>query len=119
MKKVSVRCWKVKSFRAGKTLPDHLFVTYPESDSGHDLITCLNCGEIYAVTIVKEVYVGPSLDNKVKGINCISCGLSLDRNYAKYPETYVVDGERHSYAREVVLPDDNQSIVKEFYGIYE
>ena len=119
MKKIPVRCWEVKNYRLGKAYPDCLFITYPESDNGHDLITCLNCGEIYAVTIVKEVYLGPPLEEKIKGLNCVSCGKPLKNNYASYPDLYIADGKQYAYSRDMVLPSDSQSIVKEFYGIYE
>jgi len=119
MNKVSVRCWEVENHRLGESVPDHLIITYPEDNSGHELITCLNCGEIYAVTVVKEVYIGPPLAEKVKGIRCVSCGEYLIGNYAYYPETYIADGKQHAYRRNIELPDDKQSIVKELFGIYD
>ena len=119
MNKVSVRCWEVQNYRSGEASPDRLFITYPEDNSGHDLITCLNCGKVYAVTVAKEVYVGPPLAEKLKDINCVSCGKLLDGNYGYYPEVYVSDGNQHTHKREIEVPDDNLSIVKEFYGIYE
>ncbi len=119
MNKVSVRCWEIENYRSGAAAPDHLFITYPEDNSGHELITCTNCGELYAVTVVKEVYVGPPLSTKVKGLKCIKCGGQLEENFAYYPETYFADGELITYQRDTVMPDDNKSLVKEFYGIYE
>lgn len=119
MKKVAVRCWQVENHRLGVDTADHLFVTYPESNNGHKLITCTNCGELYAVTVVKEVYVGPPLVQKIKGLKCIECGCNLDKNFAYYPEMYFVDGELITYQRDEVLPDDEKSCVKDFYGIYE
>jgi hypothetical protein len=98
---------------------DCLYLTYPEDNSGHNLITCLKCGAVYAVTIAEEVYVGPPLDNKLKGLDCSHCGSSLEGNYAYYPETYIASGKKHSYCRPTEIPPDDQSIVKEFEGIYE
>ncbi|MGH7158421.1 MAG: hypothetical protein ACREGD_05165 [Candidatus Saccharimonadales bacterium] len=119
MTKVSVRRWEVETYRSGAASPDRLFITYPEDNSGHDLITCLNCGEVYAVTVAKEVYVGPPLAEKVEDINCVSCGKLLDGNCGYYPEVYASDGNQHAYKRETEVPDDSLSIVKQFYGIYE
>ncbi len=119
MNKVSVRCWEVENYRSGANAPDHLFITYPEGNSGHELITCKNCGELYASTVVKEVYVGPPLAEKMKGVKCIKCGNNLDNNFAYYPETYLANGKLITYQRNTEIPDDSESLVKEFYGIYE
>jgi hypothetical protein len=119
MNKVLVRCWKVENYRVGANASDHLFITYPEDNSGHELITCKNCGELYAITIVKEIYVGPPLNEKLRGIKCIKCAINLDSNFAYYPENYFVNGEMFTYRRDVLIPRDNESLVREFYGVYE
>jgi DNA-directed RNA polymerase subunit N (RpoN/RPB10) len=119
MNKVLVRCWEVEVHRQGAQTPDCLLITYPEENSGHDLITCLQCGQIYAVTVAKEVYVGPPLLQKILDLQCVNCGAPLAHNYAPYPETYVVSGARHSYHRATELPSDESSVIKELYDIYE
>lgn len=119
MKKVKVRCWKIMNYRKDAASPDCLYITYPEENSGHDLITCIKCGAVYAVTIAKQVYVGPPLDEKVKQLNCSVCGISLDGNYANYPETYIANGKRYSYERDKEIPSDDKSLIKEFEGVYE
>ncbi|MBS3955316.1 MAG: hypothetical protein KGZ88_20390 [Methylomicrobium sp.] len=119
MNKVLVRCWELESYQSGVIKPHILYITYPEDNSGHDLITCMECGEIYAVTVVKEVYIGPPLSEKIKELKCVRCGRALDGNYSYYPERYVFDGNSYSFNRPKELPDDKLSIVKEFYGIYE
>jgi len=119
MNKVLVRCWEIYNYRPGEELPDRLFITYPEGNAGHDLITCLNCGEIYAITLVKKIYVGPPLEIKIRKLKCVSCGNLLDGNIARYPDTYIIEGNKYNYERDLVLPNDSSSIVKEFYGIYE
>jgi hypothetical protein len=66
------------------------------------------------------VYGGPSLEEKLKGMNCIKCGNELLTHYANYPETYrSISGKIYSYSRNLMMPADNESIVKEFPGIYE
>lgn len=119
MKKLQVRCWRVSQYRLGVTRPDELFVTYPEDNSGHSLITCLSCGELFAVTVAKEVYIGPPLETKVLGVACPQCGSSLSGNWAYYPDTYVVDGRSYSYDRPAVPPPDEDSELKDLNGIYE
>lgn len=119
MNKVLVRCWKLENYRPGRSAPDELFITYPESNNGHELITCTNCGEIYAITVVKEVYVGPPLAEKIRDMKCVKCGKKLEENFSYYPENYISDGQRIAYQRSTMIPDDNQTLVKEFYGIYE
>lgn len=119
MNKVKVRCWKVKSYSRSTGVPDILYITYPEDNSGHNLITCINCGAIYAITVVKEVYVGPPLEQKIKRLNCSICGQPLENNYAFYPATYILNGRKYSFQRPEEIPPDDESIVKEFEGIYE
>ncbi len=119
MNKVKVRCWKVSQHRPGTGSSDELFITYPEDNSGHSLITCLSCGALLAVTVVKEVYVGPPLEEKLSDLSCPECGGALKGNWAYYPEAYVVDGVVCGYERPSVIPPDEESLVMEFYGVYE
>ena len=119
MNKVKVRCWNISQWRPGVDRSDELFITYPEDNSGHSLITCLSCGGLFAVTVAKEVYVGPPLEEKLLDAICSQCGRGLRGNWAYYPEAYVVDGQVFSYERASVIPPDEESIVREFDGIYE
>jgi len=119
MKTVLVRCWIIENYQMGRSSPDELFITYPEDNAGHDLITCLNCGEVYAVSVDQEVYIGPPLKEKVKNLSCDSCDKPLEGNYAYYPETYLKNGRMYSYQRPLEIPGEDSSIVKEFKGIYE
>lgn len=119
MNRVSVRCWKVNNYGSGIDSPDRLFITYPEDNNGHNLIICKSCGQIYAVTIVKEVYIGPPLVEKLDKIRCVKCGDFMKCNFAYYPEMYYSDGNLVSFKRDNVIPDEKESLVIEFYGIYD
>lgn len=117
MNKVLVRCWELSiPFRQSNA---KLYITYPEDNSGHRLITCTNCGEVYAVTISKEVYVGPSLEEKLLSMQCNTCGIALTDNYEFYPETFISDGVKFCYKRSLQMPLEEESIVKEFLSIYD
>jgi hypothetical protein len=118
MKKIAVRCWKIEVHRSDIDNNFPLYITYPEDNSGHDLITCLNCGAIYAIDICKQVYIGPPLDDKLKGMNCSCCNKPLENSYAYYPETYLFSGNKYFYKRSLDIPPDEDSMVKEFEGIY-
>ena len=98
---------------------DKLFITYPEDNSGHSLITCLTCGALFAVTVATEVYVGPPLNAKLDAVMCPKCGIRLSDNLAYYPETYVIEGRVHSFERSCSLPPNDELTVEEFDGIYE
>ncbi len=119
MKQVLVRCWEVYHYRSPTLEPTRLYITYPEDNSGHDLITCLRCGTVYAVTVAKEVYIGPPLVEKLRGLKCIKCNVSLEENFAYYPDTYIYNGNECSYERPTVIPPDETSIVVAFPEIYE
>lgn len=116
MKKVAVRCWEIKNYHTDRE-PDTLFITYPEGHMGYSLLTCLTCGAIYAVDVSAELYIAP-LDEKLKEVRCTHCNNFLSNNYAYYPETYVKNGKIYHFKREMVIPPDEESVIKEFEAIY-
>lgn len=115
MNKVQVRCWRIH-------VPDRkedLLITYPEDNQGHGLISCLDCGAVYAVTVAKEVYVGPPLEEKLKGVKCVGCGALLTDTQAAYPERYRDDGGNvREYERSELIPNDEDSTVVELPDVY-
>lgn len=117
MKKEQVRCWEINATHG--SIIDRLYITYPEGSYGHKLITCLNCGEIFAVNLTKELYVGPSLEEKLKGTICPACNVQLVDYYSEYPEKYLgSDGVVYKYDRDKEIPSDDTSTVREFLEIY-
>lgn len=115
MNTVQVRCWRIRVPGRG----DGVLITYPEDNQGHSLISCLRCGTIYAVTVAKEVYVGPPLDQKLKGLECIGCGAPLAETQAPYPERYRDEGGNVcEHQRSELIPNDEDSMVVEFPDIY-
>lgn len=64
MQKSLVRCWKIINWQRNN--PNELFLSYPEDNRGHSLISCLKCGHIYAVSESRRVYRGPALQEKLK-----------------------------------------------------
>ncbi|MEW5960982.1 MAG: hypothetical protein AB1801_24920 [Chloroflexota bacterium] len=117
MEKEKVRCWKLEIKTGSST--EQLYITYPEGSYGHKLISCLNCGEIFAVNLTKELYVGPSLEDKLRDVQCPICDVILFDHYSEYPEKYLgSDGVIHKHIRENEIPSDDTSIVKEFLEIY-
>lgn len=117
MMKSKVRCWLVENWRDEGT-PDILHVTYPEDNSGYDLISCLNCGHVYSASVAKAVYVGPPLSDKLKDIRCISCGVSLGQSAYSYPDKYLYDGVVFEFTRSLEMPSDDDSVVLDFDEIY-
>jgi RNase P subunit RPR2 len=115
MKIIQVRCWHVRA--TGRK--DDLLITYPEDNQGHALISCLECGAVYAVTVAKQVYFGPPLEQKLQRMKCINCGALLAKTYAAYPDRYRDDnGNVREYDRSSRIPDDEDSIVAELPDIY-
>lgn len=118
MNKSKVRCWQIENWRTGRRSPDVVLITYPENNDGHDLITCLNCGHVYSVSISKMVYVGPSLQEKMNNFFCVECSLPMRDKYSLYPNKYRIDGEVIEFERPQEIPSDSESIVREFDEIY-
>jgi hypothetical protein len=82
------------------------------------LISCLNCGHIYSVSVATIVYVGPDLQNKLKSIECLECGSNLCKTFSPYPERYFTESGVLRFERPSVIPPDSESFVKEFDEIY-
>jgi len=113
MKNNKVRCWKffVENSEA-------VFASYPEDNSGYDLVCCLNCGQIYAVGIEKEVYGGIDRHTQSKNKHCIRCGNSIDGLLKSYPEHYLsLDGSIHRWVRPKEFPTFDSEI-KEFPDLF-
>lgn len=117
MKKSIVRCWRIENWR-GKAQPDELYITYPEDNWGHDLISCLECGHIYSVDISRQGYFGPEIEKKLVGLHCIRCGKPLDKSVAPYPEKYLSKEGIVAFQRPRKIPADEDSITVSFDEIY-
>jgi DNA-directed RNA polymerase subunit N (RpoN/RPB10) len=112
MKTEQVRCWMTGS-------SNELFITYPEGDMGHRLICCTSCGKVYAVNVLKQLYIEPDLDVQLSHMKCITCGESLFHNWHYYPDKYLgADGKLKSFERSIVIPPDSESIIEEFPEIF-
>jgi hypothetical protein len=118
MIKVKVRCWEFQDYYSDEKKINRVYTTYSEGFGGYWLMTCLSCGTIYAVDIEAELYQMP-IDKKIKGIKCITCGKELFNNYAEYPNTYIQDNKKYSFKTPTLYPRDEDSIIMEFYSIYD
>jgi hypothetical protein len=104
---------------SGSSLAPHVvYIAYPDFGLGHTLISCLSCGEIYAIDTVAELYSEPQLKVRLQNLNCIKCNSNLSDVYSEYPNAYVFAGEVHQFDPPVEYPTDETMIVKEFYSIY-
>lgn len=112
MKKESVRCWKM-----GKN-NEHV-ITYPEGDKGHKLICCKYCGEVYAVNIIKQIYIEPDLDRQLNNMNCLKCGAALAGHWLDYPDNYIdKNGSICSFYRPEIIPEKESSLILDLYEVY-
>jgi hypothetical protein len=110
MKSEKVRCWEIRK---------GVLITYPEGNLGHELITCLRCGLIYSVNVPRKIYVGPPIEDRLKGLHCMKCGSSLLTTWAYYPEKHLNEhGEITEMKRPEEIPPENQSMVVEFPELY-
>ena len=119
MKKEPVRCWALSLPNYLGQAEDGHWITFPEDNAGHDLITCINCGHLYAVNVARSVYLGPPLAEKLGSLKCVQCEKPLDAFGKKYPEVYR-DNTGHvlALARPVVFPPDEESVIRQLDQIY-
>lgn len=119
MKIVQISCWEKYLFDSETNKQTRVITTYPEDNIGYDLISCLSCGQIYAIDISKEVYIGPERKVKLKTVNCIQCNKILAKTVAPYPEKYRLEtGKILEWKRDMELPNDDDAIIEKVYGIY-
>ena len=112
IKKEKFSCWRV-----GKN--NELLITYPESEIGHDLISCSNCGHIYSVNVAKRLYSDIDINNLLESFRCLNCNSVLADNWLEYPENFVrKDGSIGRYRRSRKIPDENDSVVVEIDEVY-
>jgi len=115
--KVRVRCWETGPNQS-------LYVTFPDGFGGHNLICCRNCGEIYAVNVILQLYLEADVDRQLSERECEKCQHKLASNWLRYPDNHLKEdgsigkfnqSEEYPYGE---FPLDEHSIVKEFWDIY-
>jgi len=112
-----VRCWEESVSHGGES--QVLLLTYPEGSLGYRLVSCLQCGTVYAANVTKQLYVGPSLPELLGTLVCQKCGAQLGTSGHPYPEKYLgIDGEVHSYERPPEIPQDSDAVVRELPDLY-
>ena len=114
MNMVKVRCWQ---YSVGEG--ESVFATYPEGNMGHNLMSCLNCGQVYAVNIETVVYIGPPLAERLAASRCAKCGEPLNEHAHSYPEKYLSHtGVIESFLKPGVIPPEETSVIVELPGLY-
>jgi hypothetical protein len=117
MRKSLVRCQKIENWR-GRENPDILYLAQSQDNIGFDLLSCLNCGHIYAVDISSMVYTGPAINKKLSEINCITCNSILLDTAEKYPDKYMSEGKIIEFDPPNEIPEDKDLVVISFDEIY-
>lgn len=130
MKKIELKCWKV--FKSGLTDTPLKRLSYiekegdvlyyrpmqPEAHYGHDLVSCLNCGEIYAIPISVEMYHEPR-EAKLKKTNCVNCAKNLEETAKSYPDFYLgKDQKVYKALKKYGDENDDNMIFREFWDLY-
>jgi hypothetical protein len=78
----------------------------------------LRCGHIYSASVIKQVYIGPDLKQKLTAMCCVDCGAALTETVAPYPEQYLSSDGVMNYQRPTEIPLDEESVVVDFDEIY-
>ena len=116
MKKLTTRCWKRRSVLSDES-STILYYTIPEHSYGCELISCLNCGEVYAYDVMAPLYIKP-LEGVLEETNCIKCNKKLSETSRPFPDVYLgEDGKVYKFVRRAT-PNDENSIIHEFWDLY-
>ena len=116
MRKRQVRCYSGYA-NVGTVANVKVYFTFSEA---YDLrlFSCLSCGEIFVID-----YENPGLHNKsysqvAVGQLCPRCGSNLGSVLSPYPDQfYYLDGKIGEFEKPRIIPNDNESEVREFFEI--
>lgn len=115
--RILVRCWPLQLPSADGHIENGHFIAYPDGFGGNDLFTCTGCGHLYAANI-EMACLGPTLEEKIRGCDCVRCGGPLTALLQRYPESYLDSSLRLlKHVRGRIPPRDSDSIVREFDSI--
>ena|SRR5688572_15754097 len=117
MRKSQVRCWRHEVPGVGG-VADVIHISYPEGHYGHDLLSCLKCGHVYAAAVARQLYSDQSLVDKLAAQACVSCGSPLGETCRPYPDEYLSHGAIRTFARPLTIPPDEDSLVLQFDELY-
>ncbi len=95
-----------------------VFVSYPRTDIGYDLLQCIECGQVYAVEIGYETYIGPPRMQRLRGAMCVACGAELSTSVVEYPMTFLCkDGTVGHMVKSSIAPTTDP-VFRELPSIY-
>ncbi len=122
MKKSKSKCYNVVSFDQNLKPIQSVYLTYrSDMGQGYTFLSCLECGTIYLYDSEHEVYVGPSLEEKLTKTNCCKCNSQLSKSAKAYPEEFLGEDKKiHKFYNPylVTMPPEEDLVVEEFWDLY-
>lgn len=123
MKKSKSKCYKVVSFDSNLKPVQSVYLAYvSDIGQGYNFISCLECGTVYLYDSEHVMYVGPSLEEKLKQTNCCNCNSPLSKSSHPYPDQFLGEDKKiHKFYNPylVTTPPEKDLIVEEFYDLYK
>jgi hypothetical protein len=116
MKKIQVRCYRAY-VRVGQVYNIEVYYTLPDFGYYTELYTDLRTGEIYALEVGDNEISSKSIDEIVSNLLCPMTMQSLVGHLTKYPQSFLYKNEIGHFEPSMIIPEDENSTVKEFWEI--
>jgi DNA-directed RNA polymerase subunit RPC12/RpoP len=89
-----------------------------EGWSKNSLATCIECGELFVIDFENPKFDNLNLIEIVGNTFCPKCNSKLKDTIKEYPKHIkLVNGEIGSFVSNQFIPNDNETIIAEFYEI--
>ena len=116
MKKIQVPCWRHHEI-PGDFSSDLVYYTIPRHSYGYHLMSCTNCGEIYAYDVMAPFYI-KSLEEILNEADCVKCGKKMSDSSKPYPD-FFLNSQRNIKKSNYVRAGKEQDVIKkEFWDLY-
>ena len=108
MKEITERYFKVRAYNCKTREWEDHFTGNASPWGGMDLISCLNCGQVYCFDSMHELCAKIPMDDLLSTTRCIKCDRLLSETAASYPD-FFLGKEGYVGIRNTNVEDYNES----------
>ena len=113
---------KTRCYRGYASVPGRwnieVFYTVPDFGYWANLVTCIECGEIFVIDFANPAFKGKTIQVIAGSADCPRCRKPLCENLRSYPESFRTDDGRLGHFDITAEPlPESESFVREFLEI--
>ncbi|MCW3088600.1 MAG: hypothetical protein JWQ78_1986 [Sediminibacterium sp.] len=118
MEKKPIRCYKEFAHVYPGIYNYEVYCMIYEGWSNFSLVTCMNCGELFVIDWENPLTEKRSIESLAENKLCPSCNIPLKESIKEYPQNIrLKDGKVGSFAVSNRIPEDDESLVMNFYTL--